>query len=156
MSLDERAPLHSVSPSLAAPRKRNNSGDMAGTASQEGGQDCSEVLAAAGRLHIPETRTDTVPPSSDFFANLHTCSRPATFRKFTSQQLRKIFRSRHGFKLDRHDNIRVIIFRRVYPCIYRPCFHPVCRDRDQDLFSCFTGPTIVMLFQKNCGHRVLI
>src|ERR1700732_2644400 len=49
MSLDERAPLHSVSPSLAAPRKRNNSGDMAGTASQEGGQDCSEVLAAAGR-----------------------------------------------------------------------------------------------------------
>ena len=91
-----------------------------------------------------------------FFANLHTCSRPATFRKFTSQQLRKIFRSRHGFKLDRHDNIRVIIFRRVYPCIYRPCFHPVCRDRDQDLYSCFTGPTIVMLFQKNCGHRVLI
>ena len=48
---------------------------MAGTASQEGGQDCSEVLAAAGRLHIPETRTDTAPPSSDFFANLHTCSR---------------------------------------------------------------------------------
>src|ERR1700730_11296306 len=83
---------------------------MAGSASQEGGQDCSEVLAAAGRLHIPETRTDTVPPSSDCFANLHTCSRPATFREFTSQQLRKIFRSRHGFKLDRHDNIRVIIF----------------------------------------------
>jgi hypothetical protein len=24
------------------------------------------------------------------------------------------------------------------------------------LFSCFTGPTIVMLFQKDCGHRVLI
>ena len=91
-------------------------------------------LPAAGRLHIPETRTDTVPPSSDFFANPHTCSRPATFRKFTSQQLRKILRSRHGFKLDRHDKIRVIIFRRVYPCIYRPCFHPVCRDRDQDLF----------------------
>ena len=116
---------------------------MAGTASQEGGQDCSEVLAAAGRLHIPETRTDTVPPSSDFFADLHTCSRPATFRKFTSQQLRKIFRSRHGFKLDRHDNIRVIIFRRVYPCIYRPCLHPVCRDWDQD--------SLFLLYRSN--HR---
>jgi hypothetical protein len=54
--------------------RETTQGDMAGTASQEGGQDCSEVLAAAGRLHIPETRTDTVPPSSDFFANLHTCS----------------------------------------------------------------------------------
>src|SRR3984893_11064337 len=117
--------------------------DMAGTASQEGVQDCSEVLAAAGRLHIPETRTDTVPPSSDCFANLHTCSRAATFRKFTSQQLRKIFRSRHGFKLDRHDNIRVIIFRRVYPCIYRPCLHPDCRDWDQD--------SLFLLYRSN--HR---
>ena len=94
-------------------------------------------LPAAGRLHIPETRTDTVPPSSDFFANPHTCSRPATFRKFTSQQSRRIFRARHGFKFDRYDDQGFVVLGRVHPHIDRPCFQSVRRERDQDFFSGF-------------------
>jgi hypothetical protein len=89
---------------------------------KRGGQDCSEVLAAAGRLHIPETRTDTAPPSSDFFANLHTCSRPATFRKSPHS-------SDERFSSRATDSSSIgtiisgdIIFRRVYPCIYRHAF----------------------------------
>src|ERR1700693_6229588 len=39
--------------------------------------------------------------------------------KFTSQHLQRVCLSRYGFRLDRHDDLRIIILGRVHPRAYR-------------------------------------
>jgi hypothetical protein len=60
-----------------------------------------------------------VPPQSCAWLTLKYMFAAGFVPKFTSQQLQRVCLSRHGFRLDRHDDLRIIILGRVHPRAYR-------------------------------------
>jgi hypothetical protein len=79
----------------------------------------SEVIAGEGNLETWLTKS---------FRIVFTFQ----WSPFASQQLRKIFRSRHGFNFDRYYDLRIIIPGSVYPSTNRPGLHAICREGNKN------------------------
>jgi hypothetical protein len=73
-----------------------------------------------------------------------------------ASKLRRILRSRNGFKLDWHADLSVIIFWTICTSTDWPRFHPVCRKRDQNLHTNEFSPVggqIRPLFRASAALR---